>query len=146
MTQPSNPKIYHITHVDNLPAIVAAGELCSDSRMRRRGGPTASVGMAKIKARRLTRPVGCHVGTAVGDFVPFYFCPRSIMLFMLHKGNHPELNYADGQEPIVHLVADLHAVVQWAHQCGRRWAFTTANASALYTSFYSDLRQLSQVD
>jgi ssDNA thymidine ADP-ribosyltransferase, DarT len=27
----------------------------------------------------------------VGEYVPFYFCPRSITLFLLHKGNHVDL-------------------------------------------------------
>jgi len=47
----------------------------------------------------------------VGDYVPFYFCPRSIMLFIIHQANHPELDYRGGQVPIVHLQADLHTSV-----------------------------------
>ena len=31
------------------------------------------------------------------------------MLFLVYKANHPELTYKGGQEPIVHLEADLHA-------------------------------------
>ena len=32
-TPPANPRIYHITHVDNLGSIVAAGGLVSDATM-----------------------------------------------------------------------------------------------------------------
>ena len=53
---PANPKIYHITHVNNLPSIIAAGELISDAAMIQRGGPPAAVGMSKIKQRRLGLP------------------------------------------------------------------------------------------
>jgi ssDNA thymidine ADP-ribosyltransferase, DarT len=60
--------------------------------------------------------------------VPFYFCPRSIMLYLLHRGNHPELDYTGGQRPIVHLVADLHEIVRWAEAQGVRWAFSDRNA------------------
>jgi hypothetical protein len=68
--------------------------------------------MTAIKARRLYElEVDCHRGTKVGEYVPFYFCPRSIMLFLLHRGNHPDMNYTGGQRPIVHLVADLNEVV-----------------------------------
>lgn len=143
---PAQPKIFHITHVNNLPAIIACGELRSDRVMQQLGGPSAAIGMAKIKQRRLTLSVLCHHGTTVGEFVPFYFGPRSIMLFLLHRGNHPELNYAGGQEPIVHLQADLNVVVQWAAQHGQRWAFTAANAGATYAQFYAHSGQLDAID
>jgi len=55
----------------------------------------------------------CHVSrrTTVGQYVPFYFCPRSVMLYVLHRGNHPSLEYRGGQTPLVHLEADLLSVV-----------------------------------
>jgi hypothetical protein len=40
--------------------------------------------MSSIKRRRIEQlAVSCHPGTRVGDYVPFYFCPRSIMLFVI---------------------------------------------------------------
>lgn len=64
---PSRPAIYHITHVDNLPAIVAEGRLVSDAIMRARGGPMAPIGMSNIKQRRISLPVVCHPGDALRD-------------------------------------------------------------------------------
>ena len=111
---PTHPKIYHITHVRNLPQIVEAGVLWSDAKRIELGLSCDVVGMSHIKQRRLREiEVSCHEGTHVGDYVPFYFCPRSIMLYILHMGNHPDLNYNGGQRPILHLQADLHAVVEW---------------------------------
>jgi hypothetical protein len=118
---PARPKIYHITHVDNLPAIVNEGALLSDAEMIARGGTMAGIGMSNIKQRRLRLPVGCNPGTNVGDYVPFYFCPRSIMLYVIHCGNHPELAYRGGQGPIVHLEADLYDVIAWAAGAGTPW-------------------------
>lgn len=148
MTQPpTRPKIYHITHVKNLERIVKDGGLFSDRVMLQCGGPQVAVGMSRIKQRRLDwLEVRCHPGDYVGDYVPFYFCPRSIMLYLLHCANHPELTYRDGQEPIVHLEADLLEVVAWANAYGRRWAFTTSNAGASYTPFFSDLAELHRVN
>jgi ssDNA thymidine ADP-ribosyltransferase, DarT len=143
---PLAPQVYHITHVGNLPAIVGAGGLLSDAAMLARGGPHARIGMSRIKERRLQLPVHCHPGDMVGDYVPFYFCPRSIMLYVIHCRNHPELTYRDGQGPIVHLRANLHAVVQWAEACGRRWAFSLSNAGARYTSFHASLADLHRLD
>ncbi|HSN97015.1 MAG TPA: DUF4433 domain-containing protein [Candidatus Nanopelagicales bacterium] len=143
---PPRRKIYHITHVDNLAAIIAGGGLISDAAMIARGGPSAPIGMSSIKQRRLSLPVHCHPGDHVGDYVPFYFCPRSIMLFVIHCGNHPELAYRGGQGPIVHLEADLHDVVAWATAAGRRWAFSLSNAGAHYTRFLTSLHELHRLD
>lgn len=143
---PLAPQIFHITHVDNLAAIMATGGLLSDAAMLARGGPQATIGMSTIKQRRLRLPVHCHPGDMVGDYVPFYFCPRSIMLYVIHCRNHPELAYRGGQEPIVHLRLDLHAVVQWAGAHGRRWAFSLSNAGAYHASFRASLADLQQLD
>jgi hypothetical protein len=127
---PAQPKIYHITHVDNLPSIISDDCLVSDAAMIARGGPSASIGMSSIKQRRLTLPVDCHPGDHVGDYVPFYFCYRSVMLFLIYRANHPDLTYRGGQGPIVHLEADLYSVVRWANQVGTRLAFSLSNAGA----------------
>ena len=145
-TPPTHPKIYHITHIRNLPAIVANRKLLSDARMIAVGGPAAAVGMASIKSSRLRLPVYCHPGDNVGDYVPFYFCSRSIMLYLLHMGNHPELDYRGGQGPLVHLEADLHAAVDWANQRGRRWAFSLQSAATGYAEFRDDLDNLNEIN
>ena len=146
MAVPAQPKLYHITHVDNLPAILAAGGLWSDAAMNAQGGPAATIGMGGIKQRRLGLPVKCHPGDHVGDYVPFYYCPRSIMLYLIYCANHPEMTYKGGQGPILHLEANLHEVVQWGAQQGRRWAFSLSNAGAYYTEFRKDLGQLDEID
>ena len=54
MPPPRHPKIYHIVHVDRLPSIVAAGYLWCDAEVVRRAPPGTTIGMNKIKQRRLT--------------------------------------------------------------------------------------------
>jgi hypothetical protein len=68
------------------------------------------------------------------------------MLYLLHRGNHPNLAYRDGQKPIVHLEGDLRAAVEWAGRNGRRWAFTLSNAGARYFEDRCNLEQLSEID
>lgn len=144
---PARPKIYHITHVNNLASIVAAKRIWSDAKRIEKELPCEVVGMTAIKRRRLEElDVSCHPGTKVGEYVPFYFCPRSIMLYIFHRRNHPELKYRDGQAPIVHLQADLHDVVEAADRLGTRWAFSTANAGTRYSAFFASLRRLDKVD
>ncbi len=143
---PAQPLIYHITHTDNLPSIITANGLWSDAAILKKGGSTASIGMSEIKQRRLELPVVCHPGDHVGEYVPFYFCPRSIMLFLINRANHPDLGYRGGQDPILHLEANLQEVVKWADMQSKRWAFTLSNAGAVYTEFRRDLSQLGEVD
>jgi len=147
MTPPVNPKIYHITHVDNLRDIAMRGGLHSDAWIAQQGGTCCSIGMSGIKRRRIDElAVTCHADTKVGEYVPFYFCPRSVMLYVIHCANHPDLSYRGVQEPIVHLQADLHEVVRWCEREGVLWAFSLSNAGARYTEFRPDLNALTELD
>ena len=144
---PSQPKVYHITHIDNLPAIVEEGQLVCDREMISRGGPERTIGMSDIKRRRIEElRVDCHAGTRVGDYVPFYFCPRSVMLYVIFRANHPGLAYRGGQDPIIHLEADLHRVIEWADDDDRPWAFSLSNAGSRYAEFRCNTSDLDELD
>ena len=144
---PDRPKIYHITHGKNLGRILADDCLWSDAELIGRGGPDAAIGISEIKHRRLIeRDVTCHPGIKVGEFVPFYFCPRSVMLYIIHRQNHPALTYRGGQRPILHLEADLEEVVAWAESQGRLWAFTDRNAGSVYFQTFSSLAELDRLN
>ncbi len=144
---PDRPKIYHITHADNLPSIAKELGLVSDAQRIANDLSCSLVGMSTIKQRRLKDiEVACHPGTTVGQYVPFYFCPRSIMLYILRMGNHPDVSYRGGQQPIVHLQADLHQVITWANSNAVPWAFSNGNAGSYLITFYNDPAQLSAID
>lgn len=142
---PANPKIYHIVHMDRLESVIADGRLWCDAEIEQRKPLGTSIGMSNIKQRRLGLSLDSHPDLHVGDCVPFYFCPRSVMLFLIHRRNH-ELAYKDGQEPIIHLEADLNAVASWANENGVSWAFTLSNAGAYYFEDRSDLAQLDEIN
>jgi hypothetical protein len=143
---PPQPAIYHITHLHNLPAIINRGGLFADAFSTVDTRPIAPIGMNKIKQRRLNLPVHCHPSTTVGQYVPFYFCPRSIMLYLIHKANHEELPYRGGQELIVHLEADLHKVIAVLDGQQQKWAFSLSNAGATYAEFRASLSQLQEIN
>lgn len=147
MPMPAAPKIYHIVHVDRLTSIVADGFLWSDAEIVRRARPGTTIGMNSIKQRRLNElTLTSHPGLYVGACVPFYFCPRAIMLYLIYQANHPDLAYRGGQEPIVHLESDLHQAVSWAEKNTKRWAFTLSNAGSRYFEDRADLAQLGEID
>jgi hypothetical protein len=127
--------LYHITDVANLPSILASGGLVSDCALA--GVDHQVIGYAHVKHRRMTQyRVTCCDNRFVGEFVPFYFCARSPMLYTVNKGN-------SGRPPgcqtsIVHLVT----TVATALSLGRRFAISDGNAGAECTTFRSDLAAL----
>jgi len=144
---PKNPKIYHITHVDNLASIIGDGCIWSDAEIHRRRCNGPIIGINRIKHRRLfDLEVPSHPELHVGDCVPFYFCPRSVMLYIIHRGNHQDLEYQGGQGPIIHLETDVREVADWAKCQGVRWAFTLSNAGSNYFESRCDLDQLEEIN
>jgi hypothetical protein len=101
--------IYHITHVDNLPALIARGALLSDTLIRQHGLAPRNIAYGNIKARRAATAVTVAPHGVVSDYVPFYFCPRSPMLYAVHGGQVP--GYDGGQANVVHLVASAESLV-----------------------------------
>lgn len=143
---PANPKIYHIVHLDRLASIAQHG-LLSDAEVLARGMAGTTIGMSTIKQRRLQElTLQSHPDLYVGQCVPFYFCPRSIMLYLIYRANHTELTYKGGQRPILHLQVDLRAAVQWANGNGYRWAFTLTNAGSYYFEDRADLSHLGELN
>ncbi|WP_008317011.1 DUF4433 domain-containing protein [Leptolyngbya sp. PCC 6406] len=147
MPIPEQPKIYHIVHVDRLSSIVSEGCLWCDREILCRAPSGTTIGMNRIKQRRLEElTLPSHPDLRVGDCVPFYFCPRSVMLYLIHQANHSDLTYRGGQAPIIHLEADLHASVAWANTHQQKWVFTLSNAGAYYFEDRNDLAQLNDLN
>lgn len=147
MPPPANPKIYHILHVDRLSSVITDSFLYSDAIINRRDPGGTVIGMDEIKRRRrqdLT--LASHPGLHVGECVPFYFCPRSIMLFLISKRNHTNLAYTGGQDPILHLEFDLQKVANWADGETQRWAITKGNAGSFYFEDSGSLNFLSELN
>lgn len=146
MPTPRNISLYHIVHTNRLPSIIRSGEIWSDAQVRRRRPPGTAIGMSSIKERRLTTRLTSHPDLAVGDCVPFYFCPRSVMLYVIHKANHPELAFRGGQDEVLHLELNVNETVSWAEEHRRRWAFTLSNAGSSYFEDRADLARLTEID
>lgn len=146
MATPKYPKIYHILHVDRLPSILRDGGLYCDAHVVRHSLPGTTIGISEIKARRLAHPLASYPDLHVGDCVPFYFCPRSIMLYVICKANASQLTYRGGQTSIIHLGANLHDAVAWADSQNKRWVFTTTNAGSTFFDDYNSLDQLNHVN
>ncbi|WP_433390433.1 type II toxin-antitoxin system toxin DNA ADP-ribosyl transferase DarT [Micromonospora sp. KLBMP9576] len=131
----------HFTHIDNLPAILTAGRLTADNLVR--GRLVTDVGSAAIKASRRTRRVTCPPGGVVADYVPFYFAPRSPMMYRIAKEheNGRAGCYPGGDDPLVYLVSSIDRV----HDAGLLWVASDGNCAASLTCFSRDLGDLAHL-
>ncbi len=137
--RPKHVLIYHITDVANLPGILAEGGLRSDVAMAQLNPMV--IGYTDIKARRMKQTcVACCDGRFVGEFVPFYYCPRSPMLYSINRGNTGLP--AGCQRSIVHLVSTVAVGIG----LNRAWAISNGNAGASHTSFFADVKALTGLD
>lgn len=135
---PADPQIFHITHVENIVGILREGGLWCDSQRIARSLVTTNIGHLHIKERRLKRAVTVAAKGVLGDYVPFNFCSRSVMLYVVHCGHQ---DFEGGQEGIVHLVSRTSQVVALK----RPWAFTDRHAELAYARYFDDLQDLHEV-
>ncbi|WDG12024.1 DUF4433 domain-containing protein (plasmid) [Vibrio campbellii] len=122
--------ISHITHLDNLAGILEQGCLWSDAKRIELGLVNQNIGYSHIKQRRLVRPVNVAAGGTIGQYVPFNFCPRSVMLFVISRGHD---DYRGGQDNILHLISDVDTV-------------RLSNQHCLFTDIHADLDYAEQID
>lgn len=139
------PKIFHIVHIDRLQSILQEGYLFSDREVGRRQLPGTAIGLPRIKEKRLKKRLFTKPEMTVGECVPFYFCPRSVMLYAIHKRN-PQLPYSGGQEPVIHFRGYLHEAAEWAEQSNLHWAFTSINAADQAAEDWDSLDELNRIN
>lgn len=132
--------IYHITSIQNFATILSEGGLWCDRVVVQRQLAHVSIAHQHIKDRRLHKQVPCNPGGSVADYVPFYFAPRSPMLFVIHKGGVE--GYQGGQAPILHLVSSVEIV----QSNGIPFVFTDGHAEMDISQFYSNPKDLEKID
>lgn len=129
----------HFTHVNNLPGILTAGTMQADARVARGSSLAREAADLEIKARRRTIPVLLPPYGHVADYVPFYFAPRSPMLYKLFKGGVP--GYTEGQDPLIYVVTTVESI----SAAGLRSLYSDGNCAKAITMIYDDLSQLDVV-
>jgi hypothetical protein len=130
--------IYHITHIDNLPSIIKKGGLfaCSSGATDR----YVNIAHQGIQDRRHIFPVPLPPYGTVHDYVPFYFAPRSPMLYSIYRGNVD--GYDGGQRPVVYLVS----TVQTVEEAGLPYVFTDGHAIMRLSNYYNSVPDLCKID
>ena len=132
--------IFHITALDNIDRIAHNACLLSKNTLKNNQITHLDIAYQEIQGRRAAKQVIVGVGGVLHDYVPFYFAPRSPMLFTINNGNVPGCAYK--QEDIVHLVSDVDTVVT----AGLDFVFYDKNASVFNSTAYSDIADLDKID
>jgi hypothetical protein len=132
LSSPPDPiRVYHFTHLRNLEGIIEGG-LRSDAACRQEGLTQVEIGSSGIRERRLQLPVGdVGPGGCVGDYVPWYFGPRSPMMFTLSRNNY---EYRDGFDEVVYLVSSVPTIVALEGE----WIASDRNAALSLAEFTED--------
>lgn len=132
MLAPKPTRLFHITAIANLPAILAAGALLSKN-----GGAAAGIDYQNIahtgaQGARAVRAAPNPPGGVVHDYVPFYFAPRSPMLYALNGGRVAGCPWR--QADIVHFETTVENVTA----AGRPFVFYDRNATLAFSTAYTD--------
>jgi hypothetical protein len=132
--------IYHITHIRNLQSILQLGGLIANNRLKQQQVNYQDIAHGSIQDRRALIGVPCAAGGCLHDYIPFYFAPRSPMLYTIDKGNVE--GYTEGQKSILHIVTEAEII----SSNNLVFAFTDGHAVMDYSEFYDDLQFLNMID
>jgi len=131
--------IYHFTHAQNLSEILSAGCLHCKARLPT-GSQLVNVSHDSLQERRRNKHVKCDPGGILHDYVPFYFAPRSPMLYVISRGGVE--GYNSNTTPLIYLVSS----VQRVQKLGLNFAFSDGHPIMVLSRFYNDVAALDKVD
>lgn len=136
---PNPTPIYHITPIANLRLILEAGAIWAKRVLDQEDSGYTNMAHQSIQDRRAHTPVPL-AGGVLHDYVPFYFAPRSPMLYTISRGN--VAGFSGGQDSVVHIVSNAQTV----RDAGLRFVFTDGHGIMAFTDFFAELADLDKVD
>lgn len=131
--------IFHITHIGNLPSILQYDGIWCENIGKMLCDARVNIAHAHLKDRRTRKYVPRH-RRPLTDYTPFYFAPRSPMLYAIYKERVE--GYAEGQRPVLHLVSSVEDVARE----GLLFAYTDGHAVIEVSEFFYDLSDLHRID
>jgi len=132
--------LFHITNIDNLESIIRADGLYSKNRVSSLGLSYTSIANENIQEQRTTLTIPFNPGGCLHDYVPFFFCIRPPMLYLIKQGGVE--TYSGNQEEIIYLVTAIELIVKHSLQ----FVFTDGHAIMKITQFYDSLDELNKID
>lgn len=140
MTTPRYGTLFHFTHMDNAPSILAAGELLCDSAVCENTLLTTEAGDPEIKTRRRDCEIGVAPYGVVADYVPFYFAARSPMMLKLARGSVP--SFTGDHRDLVYFVTSVSRLMN----AGLPLVVSDRNAAKSLAAFSNEVAVLGDLD
>ncbi len=137
---PIPTQICHFTHIENLPGIIENECVFATNFVASAAVSPRSLAYAHIQSRRARTDVPCGQRGNLHDYVPFYFAPRSPMLYVITKGSVQSV--ACSEEQIVYICSAAQIVAD----AGLAYAFTDGHGTMALTSYFDELSQLERID
>ena len=131
--------IYRIIHIENLPKLLEWGCDWSPNQATSQGLQKKSIHHKDIMDKRQHAAVRVPPGGVVADYVPFYFGPKSPMLYAIKQG---KVEGHQGQREILYLLSHAEEV----EAAKLPFAFTDGHAIISYVNHYNQLADLSKLD
>jgi hypothetical protein len=139
---PGKTPLFHIIPIEKLATVIEHGLLCARAAEELFGDQEAyDAAHASLKQRRWEREVPVAAGGVMADYVPFYFAPRSPMLFSIKCGNTNYGANGRGQPGMLHLVTRLETL---ALARPNEWCFLDQHVSREWGQFGDTLDELDQ--
>ena len=126
---------FRIVHVDNIPHILSNGIVHKKSHKADEN--YVAIGDASVISTRNDKII--YDNKSISDFIPFYFGPRSPMLYVIQHGFNGVKQY--NAEDIVYCVLNLENILRNKLKC----CFTDGHAISNLTTVY-DGKDLSKLE
>jgi hypothetical protein len=135
---PENAWLFRITHIENVPWILANGLHCCNSNCC---DPNfRNIGNTELIGKRAPKPVSIPPGGVLSDYIPFYFTPHSPMLLNIKSGRNGVTRRPMSE--IAVLVTSLSKVIEEDVQ----FVFSDRHAVILNPQFSNDPQDLARID
>ena len=113
-------RIFHVTHVKNLAAIIQDRQLFADANREWEARPLVDISYVETRILRRARPVGDAAGSSVADFVPFSLARSSAILSRSIDGQIDRRLAPTVRElatsSFVRLVTSIHELKEWRRE------------------------------
>lgn len=139
MAVPGDISIYNFTDATNLPGILEASRVYCKPELST-GAHKTDISHYDVQRRRQTKRVRCGPGGVLHDYVPFYFAPRSPMMFAISRGNVEKCSSDTNR--LVYFVSSLNKV----QEAGLNFVFSDGHATKAFTRIYYDPVSLDKID
>lgn len=130
--------IFRLMHYANLEYTLSKGMYCGNSQ---NADPNyINIGHRNLIGKRGKRIVPTTPGGVLNNYVPFYFAPRSPMLYSICHKNVD--GFSGKQSDIIYLVSSVEKIIS----AKIPFVFTDGHAYEIFSRFFNQINDLDKVD